>query len=373
VERGNEISSPYEIRMRFFTFNPNIICMKYLKLLFRIIGLMLVVFIVFLAFATIDNYNPDPETIVYESEDPRAVYDSVFSMVTWNIGYAGLDSTMDFFYDGGEKVRPDQSEVRRNVKEIIFTLDDFRDRDFLLLQEVDKNSKRSYRENIYEIIAGMLRDHHSVFGINYDVAFVPLPPTEPMGKVLSGLQTLSLPEPARVERYSFPGNYSWPMSVFMLDRCFLVNRYMVPGGNQLVVINTHNSAYDDGTLRSQQMDFLKEFILGEYEEGNYVVVGGDWNQSPADFAPGFSGDLFDTDNLTYIEKGYPALDWTWAYDPSIPTNRRVLTPYRRGTSPTTVIDFFLLSPNLELLEVSGVDLQFAYSDHQPVAMKFRIQ
>jgi len=346
--------------------------MKYLKLLFWIIGIMLAVFILFLAFATIDNYNPKPETIVYESTDPEIVTDSSFSIITWNIGYAGLDSTMDFFYDGGEMVRPAKEDVRRNIKEIIYTLDRQRTNDFILLQEVDRNSKRSYRNNIYGIINGMLRDHHSAFGKNYDVAFVPLPPRNPMGKVESGLQTLSLPEPARVERYSFPGNYSWPMSVFMLDRCFLVSRYILPGKKELVVINTHNSAYDDGTLRSKQMDFLKEFLLAEFEKGNYVLTGGDWNQSPADFAPGFSEDVFDTENLTYIEKGYPALDWTWAYDPATPTNRRVMTPYKRGESPTTVIDFFLLSPNLELLDVHGIDLQFAYSDHQPVVMTFKL-
>ena len=46
----------------------------------------------------------------------------------------------------------------------------------------------------------------------------------------------------------------------MLDRCFLVNRYPVSNGNELLMINTHNSAYDDGSLRKQQMDFLKDFL-----------------------------------------------------------------------------------------------------------------
>jgi endonuclease/exonuclease/phosphatase family metal-dependent hydrolase len=280
---------------------------------------------------------------------------------------------MDFFYDGGEQVRPAEEGVHRNLEEIMAQLETYRNHDFLLLQEVDKRSKRSYRNNMVKMIDTLLINHHSVFGRNYDVAFVPLPPTRPMGKVTSGLQTLSAYLPAQVTRHSFPGNYSWPMSVFMLDRCFLVNRYPLPGEKELVVINTHNSAYDDGSLRQQQMDFLKALLIEEYDRGNYVVAGGDWNQSPAGFDPEFPHDLFDTENLTYIEEGYPDAGWTWAYDPAVPTNRRVLTPYSRGASPTTVIDFFLLSPNVELTGIRGEDLEFAWSDHQPVLMNFKLR
>lgn len=346
--------------------------MKVLKYLLWIVVALIALFLVFLLYATIDNYNPDPVETLDTAENADVITDSTFSIVTWNLGYAGLDSTMDFFYDGGERVRPEQEEVSRNIQKILVQLETYREHDFVLLQEVDKQSKRSYRNDMYAMIAGLFADYHTAFGKNYDVAFVPLPPTEPMGKVVSGLQTLSAYTPAEVTRHSFPGNYSWPMSIFMLDRCFLVNRYPLPGDKELVVINTHNSAYDDGTLRQQQMDFLKKILLEEYAAGNYVVAGGDWNQSPAGFDPEFPEDIFDTEDLTYIGDRYPNAGWTWAYDPVIPTNRRVLRPYTRGESPTTVIDFFLLSPNLELTGISGEDLRFAWSDHHPVIMHFKI-
>lgn len=346
--------------------------MRSFKYLLWIILAFIGLFLVLLLYATLDNYTPDPVETVYTADEDHLLTDSVFRMVTWNLGYAGLDSTMDFFYDGGENVRPEKEAVNRNLEKILDQLEKYDTHDFLLLQEVDKRSKRSYRNNMVEIIDDALKNHHSAFGKNYDVAFVPLPPTDPMGKVISGLQTLSAYPPSVVTRHSFPGNYSWPMSVFMLDRCFLVNRYPLPGDKELVIINTHNSAYDDGTLRQQQMDFLKAFLLEEYASGNYVVAGGDWNQSPAGFDPEFMHDIFDTENLTYIEAGYPDAGWTWAYDPGIPTNRRVMQPYTRGTSTTTVIDFFLLSPNVELTGITGEDLEFAWSDHQPVLMNFKL-
>jgi endonuclease/exonuclease/phosphatase family metal-dependent hydrolase len=346
--------------------------MRLLKyILWLLVGLA-GLFIVFLAYATLDNYTPPPEEVVFTREQQNPLSDSLFTMVTWNIGYAGLDSSMDFFYDGGEQVRPGKEEVTRNLEKIMQTLELFKGYNFILLQEVDKKSKRSYRTNMVAQIEKSFTNYHSSFGKNYDVAFVPVPPTEPMGKVVSGLQTLSVHPPAEVVRHSFPGNYAWPTSLFMLDRCFMVNRYPLTNGKELVVINTHNSAYDDGSLRQQQMEYMKGFLLAEYAGGNYVVVGGDWNQCPAGFTPAFSDDVFDRDDLTYIEESYPDDAWTWAYDAFIPTNRRVMIPYTRGETPATVIDFFLLSPNLELITVSGIDMEFAWSDHHPVIMSFKL-
>ena len=331
------------------------------------------VFLIFLIYATVDDYRPD-EIIFQELVDqPDIIQDtSSLSLLIWNIGYAGLDASMDFFYDGGEQMRPDQEGVRRNMEGIVSTLLPYRDFDFVLLQEVDKNSRRSYRLNEYAMIEDQFRDHQSYFGKNYDVGFVPIPLKEPMGKVESGLMTISKQHAKEVCRHSFPGNYSWPVKLFMLDRCFLVNRYNLANQKDLVVINTHNSAYDDGSLRAGQMEYLKNFLLTEYEKGNYVIVGGDWNQTPYGMKPKLPEHQFDTENLTYVDKDYPASDWIWAYDPSLPTNRRVKTPYDPGSTLTTIIDCFLLSPNLQLVEVLALDLGFKNSDHQAVQLNAKL-
>ncbi|RLD66349.1 MAG: endonuclease/exonuclease/phosphatase family protein, partial [Bacteroidetes bacterium] len=106
-----------------------------------------------------------------------------------------------------------------------------------------------------------------------------------------------------------------------------------------------------------------------YEKGNYIIVGGDWNQTPYGIEPELPSHRFDTENLTYVEKDYPAPGWNWAFDAGMPTNRRVATPYDRSSSLTTVIDCFLASPNVELSEVKTSDLNFQYSDHQPVQVQ----
>ncbi|MBN1133198.1 MAG: endonuclease/exonuclease/phosphatase family protein [Bacteroidales bacterium] len=357
--------------------------MKTLKILLYLLAAAAGVFILFLLYSTLDDYQPEKQEAVYRSDQPGVFTDSVqLSMLIWNIGYCGLDRSMDFFYDGGKQMRPSEEGVNNNLKGVLETLMPYRSYDFVLIQELDRKSKRSYRINMQEVIGASFPEHHHFFGKNYDVTFVPIPLKEPMGKVESGLLTLSRANPASVVRYSFPGNYAWPVKLFMLDRCFLVNRYPVvtsrigPGSSgttpqenkELVVINTHNSAYDDGSLRKQQMEYLKQFLLDEYGKGNYVIVGGDWNQTPYGLKPELPGHLFDTINLTYVEKDYPDPGWPWAFDPGKPTNRRVNTPYDRGTTLTTVIDYYLLSPNIEVKHIQTVDVGFTYSDHQPVEL-----
>jgi len=269
-------------------------------------------------------------------------------------------------------MRPSKDGVMANFQGISSTLAPFGDYDFILLQEVDRDSKRSYHQNQLESIGQVFSGCKTYFGVNYDVSFVPIPVSNPMGKVESGLMTLTEHVPTEVERYSFPGNYSWPVKLFMLDRCFLVARHPVSSGKELIIINTHNSAYDDGSLRTQQMDYLEDFLLAEYEMGNYVIVGGDWNQTPYGLIPELPSHQFDTINLSYIEKNYPAPEWTWAFDPGLPTNRRLEHPYNPTTSLTTIIDCYLLSPNIKLEKVKAIDTEFRFSDHQPVQLKARL-
>jgi len=347
--------------------------MKIVRPIFYVLLLLVGAFLLFLLYASIDDYKPDEISDLSIECEPDILADSIqFKLLIWNIGYAGLDASMDFFYDGGERMRPEREGVMANLKGITTTLEPYTDFDFILLQEVDQDSKRSYHQNQEQLIQDQFKGYHSSFGKNYDVDFVPIPLSEPMGKVKSGLMSLSRHCPLAVHRHSFPGNYSWPVKLFMLDRCFLVSRFKLDNQKDLVLINTHNSAYDDGSLRAQQMNHLSAFLLSEYERGNYVIVGGDWNQTPFGLEAELPSHRFDTENLTYIEKDFPAPGWQWAYDSSLPTNRRVAFPYDQASSPTTIIDFYLLSPNIEANHVETIDLGFEYSDHQPVELEVRL-
>lgn len=345
------------------------------KYLLIIILTLLVVFIGFIAYISIKDYNPENETIIFKdsNNDKFILSDSLeINFLSWNLGYCGLNKEMDFFYSGGNNVYPEAEVVYNNIKGVKKEILKMPKADFMLFQEVDKSSTRSYFTNQLDTLRAMFSEYHADYGVNYLVPFVPIPVTKPMGAVDGGLVTLGKYTPVLSVRHSYIGNFAWPKSLFMLDRCFLVNRYKVENGKQLLIINTHNSAYDDGGLRVAQMQQIKKFVVEEYEKGNYVIVGGDWNQCAPDFAPDFIIDPMDYQSKLDISSDLMPAGWTWFYDNKNPTNRRDSTAYILGETLTTVIDFFLLSPNVKGLEIHNISNGFVYSDHQPVMAKVQL-
>ena len=160
----------------------------------------------------------------------------------------------------------------------------------------------------------------------------------------------------------------------MLDRCFIIQRFFLKSGKVLVMINTHNSAFDDGTLRKAELNILKETAITEFRKGNYVIVGGDWNLNP----PGFklsmikTGDIAASNDVNNSSGSLMPDGWQWAFDNKTPSNRFVNEPYKKGQTKTTIIDYFLLSPNVRLIKVETINLGFQHSDHNPVKMNVQL-
>jgi endonuclease/exonuclease/phosphatase family metal-dependent hydrolase len=209
------------------------------------------------------------------------------------------------------------------------------------------------------------------YGINYNVLFVPVPLSSPMGKVESGILTLSRYIPSQSIRYAYPSKQSWPKKLFLLDRCFLMCRYPLKNGKQLILINTHNSAFDnDGEQRRDEMVVLKNFVVNEYEKGNYVIVGGDWNQiPPIESAKQYRDVATEYFAPLEVSEDFMPPSWKWISDGN-PTNRFLDTPYIKGKTKETLLDFFLISPNMEAIDIKRVDKHYQHSDHNPVIGKF---
>ena len=314
----------------------------------------------------------------------KVIQDSTLSFLIWNMGYGGLGKESNFFFDDGgffvsgdKMIHVDEKYVLKNIKgatDFLATTPV----DFYLLQEVDVNSKRSYYNNQLAGYEKRLPNYASFFAKNYIVDRVPIPIFEPWqvyGKVESGLATLSKFQPKKSTRLQLPGKFEWPTRIFQLDRCLALHRYAIQDGKELVVVNLHNSAYDQGGfLKKQQMKYLQKKVLQEYEKGHYVIVGGDWNQCPPDFEfdqfmPGQAGDI----KQTNIAADFLPQGWKWGYDAQIPTNRKTRSTYVKGETFETLIDFFLVSPNVEIIGVQGYDLGFDFSDHQPVKMTIKLE
>lgn len=346
---------------------------KVFKFLLIILLTLVILFAGFLSWQTINEFKPPKEQIL-ASNFPADLIPDTLTIISWNIGYFGLGEEMDFFYEGGKLVRPEKEAYEKYRNACLKRLSTFDTADFIFIQEIDTASRRSWYENQMDLVSEVLTSYQGFFGINYK-AWVPVPPTRPMGKVRAGLATFSNYVPVSAERVSFESSYDWPMRLFQLKRCFVKSTYNTIDGKQLILVNTHNSAFSDATeLREKELNTLKSLMLDEYKKGNYVIVGGDWNQNPPSFD---STQLLPIYKSKHIRPGIPSdfipQGWTYSYDPFHTTNRDVNIPYLEGETVSTLIDFFIISPNVELLRVKTIPTGYKESDHQPVVLNVALK
>jgi endonuclease/exonuclease/phosphatase family metal-dependent hydrolase len=354
---------------------------KIIKIIFKIILFLILAVVLYfggiIIYDTTTDYQPkSKEKLEVEGKGYfDHANDSMFTLLSWNIGYCGLGKEMDFFYDGGSKVRPTKEDFQKYLNGVLNKLTEFDTVDIIMLQEVDTSAKRTYYTNETDLIKQFMPIYSYVFAKNYDVQFVPLPVLNPMGSVISGMITLSKIKPCEAFRYPYYANYSWPMGVMMLDRCLIYTKFKIPGDKYLVVLNTHNSAFDDAAeLREVEGFIMKSIMLDEYAKGNYVIVGGDWNRNP----PLFDGTKFTDKNISCtvvpaIDTSFLPQGWQWVYDASLPTNRNVNEAYVKGTTKTTIIDYFAVSPNLDVIENKTISDDFEFSDHQPIFLRVKMK
>jgi endonuclease/exonuclease/phosphatase family metal-dependent hydrolase len=352
--------------------------MKKILLFVKILAALLIgiaaAFVVLIGYLSLNEYRPEAvESLRVEpGEGPPLAPGEPLRLISMNIGYASLDATQDFFMDGGKGVRP---ATDKNVHANLEGIKEFLNRtpwDIALFQEVDINSHRSYYvDQAAYLSAG--RQGSSVFAYNFLCPFVPIPLFQWIGRVEGGLLTLSAYQPREALRIALPTPFAWPIRVAQLKRCLLVERIPIQGGDKdLILVNLHLEAYDDGAGKEAQTRVLMDFLQREYEGGNYCIAGGDFNQT----FPDIDENRFPVRNREFFVPGKlsPAmlpLGWRFAADPASPSARLLNEPYSGIPEETQLylIDGFILSPNVELVSVETIDMDFRYSDHNPVGLE----
>lgn len=303
-----------------------------------------------------------------------------YTAVTLNIGFGAYTADFTFFMDGGKESRARSKEgVIECVGGSAADALSF-EPDFALFQEVDTDSTRSFHVDEEEIILdafGRKGGFDSVFAQNYHSAYLMYPLTKPHGASNSGLLTLSAMDVAGALRRSLPIAEGFKKLVD-LDRCYSISRIRVNNGKELALFNVHLSAYGtDAAQGNRQLQMLFADMQAEYEKGNYVVCGGDFNHD-------FTGD-----SKEYFNPGTDKT-YSWCHpfpDETIPEGFKRCTDYADGRihtsrytdrpygedSFTVILDGFIISDNVQCTYVQNVDLGYRYTDHNPVVMRFVLQ
>lgn len=375
------------------------------KKVIKITGIILLALVIVLAAYIIYLYAsyhriPDNQELQVEeiSQNTEAgnelTTEKNYSALTYNIGFGAYTPDFSFFMDGGKsswaKSKDSVKETIKGAGELVAS----KDPDFALVQEIDLDATRSYHVNEYSILKENIPAYNCVFAQNYDSAFLFYPFTQPHGKSKAGLALFSKYPITGSLRRSFPISTSFT-KFFDLDRCYSISRVPVDNGKELVIFELHMSAYGNSdAIREGQIRMLSEDMQKEYEAGNYVICGGDFNHDLK--AADTQSKASDADNNTQTDSEDSAEPESWAYPfprSELPEHfsfcldqlsedeknnlwnsaRNADMEYVPGETYTVTLDGFIISDNVECTKYENVNTGYSYSDHDPVYMEFQLK
>lgn len=305
---------------------------------------------------------------------PRIVGDAppmprgrTFTVACWNVQFCG-SRRYRFFYDGGRQVSVPREVVEETARDIGRAIASF-DADFVLLQEVDRGSRRT--GGLDELALLLAETRHPTWTSTpyHQHRYVPHPSFEPLGRVGMHLALLSRWKIRSARRIPLPLlAESRVRRLFNLRRAVLDARIDL-GDGELSLLGTHLSAFSrgDGTL-DRQVAALQAGITGL--KGLWVLAG-DMNALPPGDNP---ARLPDPDEYPEsVSPMAPLLAWpsTWDAAAYRQDPRPFYTYLPPGAdAPDRVLDWVVFD-GLRL-ESSEVPAQFDHlSDHRPIVARFR--
>ena len=316
---------------------------------------IIVLFLIFFVFgffiwASSPNFSFKEYSKIHNNDYPQNITnDSIFSIVTYNIGYlSGLTNNTS--------AKNQKSFFDNNLK---LVLDQFKkvNADFLAFQEIDFASKRSFEINQQNEIAKL---GYNFVGqtINWDKKHVPypeLPISSHFGKLLSGQSILSKYEITYQNRVELERDKSNPFyyDAFYIDRLAQIVKINVYD-KTLVLINVHLEAFHQKTRLKQTKKIIE--IYNRYKNINPTILLGDFN-SDVKFNNATINlllELPDIGNAVYDKNSGPK-----TFNSKNPDERLDYIFYNK--SFITFIDGKVLS-----------DFKQA-SDHLPLLMKFKFK
>jgi endonuclease/exonuclease/phosphatase family metal-dependent hydrolase len=310
----------------------------------------------------------------YFTDEKQVESGTYYWIMTYNIGFGAYRKDYSFFMDGGKSSwAKDEESVIAGVcgmGEIVSNVNP----DFVLLQEVDIDGTRTYHVNELELMNEFVKGYYYIYAQNYDSSFLFYPPWQPHGANESGIVTYARSEITETMRRSLPVSEGFG-KILDLDRCYSIARLPMENGKSLCIYNIHMSAYGSSDeIREGQLAMLYEDMESDYQKGNYVICGGDFNhnlkQDGSENAPAWA--------YPFPREGLPegfrmAIDSAKQEDIAHNSCRSAEEPYEEGSTYTVTLDGFIVSDNVSVNYYANMDWGYELSDHDPVIMQFLLE
>lgn len=341
--------------------------LKILKKILTVLVYLAIFVTLVVAFILITEFSPkngEELKVIGKSSETLKVGDTV-TLLTYNIGHLISQSDADCYLEGGTMVKAKSETIVQDNLEAVKEVISEANADIVALQEVDYKSSISYKVNEYVELANAYEGMSSI--ALFQDTYVPYPLEDMVGKVKTGIAVMSKYEFISC-RINLIEDYDFPERIIMPKKC--IQKQIISleeSDKKLIVLNVELDDYDDGSVREKQLKILKDEMEKEYNNGNYVIVAGDFNMT-------FPG-IDNTNNtkgeyiVTSFADDFLPDGWSYGVDKSINTFRLRDAAYNKETSFMSIVDGFIVSPNVTIKSTKTIDTEFKYTNHNPVKIE----
>ena len=217
----------------------------------------------------------EPAEMLQAAEiQPADASTTLLRVMSYNIKFGG--GRVDFFFDGwGERVHLSEAEVHKNLDALLQLIAEI-DPDVLLLQEVDRDSRRTAFVDQAQYILDHSKLNYGAYAHAWRSHFVP---DHGIGQMDMGVMVMSrfpLEDGERIDQGVI--DEQDPLTQrFYLRRGIIKAVVGLSAGRKVTVLGVHTAAYaTDGTKKRQidQVHAEAKAITGP------LIVGGDFNALP---------------------------------------------------------------------------------------------
>jgi endonuclease/exonuclease/phosphatase family metal-dependent hydrolase len=328
---------------------------KIFKAVLAVLFMLVLTIVAFYFWGSSSALSPDSYSgVVYYDNSERSYHDTL-KLITFNIGWlSGMANN--------RPVEMPYDLFSNNLTHCERVLDSLQP-DFVLLQEIDFMSHRSFNMNQMDSLAMHCGFTQGAFALNWDKRYVPFPyrPVKyHFRKVVSGQAVLSTYKITGQKRMLHRNTINKPFyyKAFYLNRLMQVVIIALDTNRQLALINLHLEPWDKAARfkQAKEVATLYDSLSMKYP----VIIAGDFNSQ--------SRKLNDTVTDPAMDV---FLDTLQLKSATIENLQQVNQGTYPSDSPKIKIDYILYDPErIELLHGSVLHGMKQVSDHLPVMMEF---
>lgn len=323
---------------------------KFVKILFALLFSILFLLVGLYLWASSPKYSASEYTKIEQFNFPSKVNnDSVFSIITYNIGYlSGMTNNL--------AIAKSKQLFDTNLNQVLKHFQK-ENADILALQEIDFNSTRSFEINQQNKIAE-IGYNYSAQAINWDKNYVPFPEfpiSMHFGKILSGQSVLSKYPILFQERIPLQRNSknAFYYDAFYLDRLAQIVKINIDN-HTLVIINVHLEAYDAETRIEQTKKVIE--LYHKFSGIFPTILLGDFNS-----------------DITYENASIKLIMDLPSIGNAVFTEENMVKTFS-SEKPTERLDYIFYNTNFIKFVDGKVLHEFGQaSDHLPLKMVFQFK